>query len=59
MHFVSSPTSSETERMLMHTFATCGSPHVIVSDNASSSRSSLDLIYPDLSAKVTTKMDIH
>ena len=34
-HFVSSP-SSETERMLWHTFATHVSPHVIVYDNVSS-----------------------
>ena len=35
-HIVSSPSSSVTERMLRRTFATHGSPHVIVSDNASS-----------------------
>ena len=33
---VSSPSSAVTERMLRCTFATHGSPHVIVSDNASS-----------------------
>ena len=35
-HVLSSPSSSETERMLRRTFVTHGSPHVIVSDNASS-----------------------
>ena len=35
-HIVSSPSSTETERMLRRTFATYGSPHDIVSDNASS-----------------------
>ena len=35
-HVVSSPSSAVTERMLRHTFATHGSPHVIVSDNAGS-----------------------
>ena len=34
-HVVSSPSSALTERMLRRTFATHGSPHVIVSDNAS------------------------
>ena len=33
---VSSPSSAVTERMLRHTFATHGSPHVIISDNACS-----------------------
>ena len=33
---VSSPSSAVTERMLRRTFATHGSPHVIVPDNASS-----------------------
>ena len=32
---MSSPSSSETERMLRCTYATNGIPHVIVSDNAS------------------------
>ena len=35
-HVVSSPSSAVTERMLKCTFVTHGSPHVIVSDNASS-----------------------
>ena len=35
-HAVSSPSSSEIERMLRRTFATHGSPHVIVYDNACS-----------------------
>ena len=35
-HVVSSPSSTDTERMLRHTFATHGNPHVIVSNNASS-----------------------
>ena len=35
-HVVSSPSSAVTERMLRRTFATHGSPRVIVSDNASS-----------------------
>ena len=35
-HVVSSPSSAVTERMLRRTFATHGSPLVIVSDNASS-----------------------
>ena len=35
-HVVSSPSSSVIEKMLRRTFATHGSPHVIVSDNASS-----------------------
>ena len=35
-HVVSSSSSAVTERMLRRTFATHGSPHVIVSDNASS-----------------------
>ena len=33
---VSSPSSAVTERMLRRTFATHGSPHVVISDNASS-----------------------
>ena len=36
VHVVSSPSSAVTERMLRRTFATHGSPHVIVSGNASS-----------------------
>ena len=35
-HVVSSQSSAVTERMLRRTFATHGSPHVIVSDNTSS-----------------------
>ena len=34
-HVESSPSSVQTERMFQHTFATHGSPHVIVSDNPS------------------------